>query len=178
MFSATEILKSFASEIITIDEVHHFFVFGDIEKLKTIPVVFAFGEVCSYQIETAGRKTFIKKKIRIGRAADSGDAACCTDVPSGGGTSGGERKSICREGKTKINFIMYGERLQRESANYPAGFTAFLDRCIDEFRSGSNTPEIVEVSAVGEILKYKNMLDTGIITEEEFQIKKSKLLGI
>ena len=34
------------------------------------------------------------------------------------------------------------------------------------------------VSAADEILKYKNLLDMGIITEEEFEFKKRELLGL
>lgn len=34
------------------------------------------------------------------------------------------------------------------------------------------------VSAADEILKYKNLLDAGIITEEEFNAKKTQLLNL
>jgi predicted Zn-dependent peptidase len=33
-------------------------------------------------------------------------------------------------------------------------------------------------SSADEILKFKNLLDCGIITQEEFEVKKKQLLGI
>lgn len=35
-----------------------------------------------------------------------------------------------------------------------------------------------EQKMAGEILKYKELLDQGVIIEEEFQAKKKQLLGI
>ena len=35
-----------------------------------------------------------------------------------------------------------------------------------------------EISAADEILKYKNLLDAGAITQEEYDTKKKQLLGI
>ena len=40
-----------------------------------------------------------------------------------------------------------------------------------------STPKAT-ISGADEILKYKNLLDMGIITEEEFQLKKKELLGL
>ena len=43
----------------------------------------------------------------------------------------------------------------------------------------SCTPSLnVERSVADEIKKYKELLDQGIITEEEFRLKKSQLLGL
>ena len=35
-----------------------------------------------------------------------------------------------------------------------------------------------ELSAADEILKFKNLLDSGVITQEEFDAKKKQLLGL
>ena len=41
-FTPTQTLKSLASETITIDDTHRYFIFGDVKKLKVEPVVFSF----------------------------------------------------------------------------------------------------------------------------------------
>lgn len=42
-----------------------------------------------------------------------------------------------------------------------------------------NTPVIVpQVSEADEILKYKNLLDQGVLTQDEFDAKKKQLLGL
>lgn len=54
---------------------------------------------------------------------------------------------------------------------------AFIEKRIIELRN-SNSPVVNQISAADEILKYKKLLDSGIITEEEFNQKKKSLLGI
>jgi len=49
----------------------------------------------------------------------------------------------------------------------------------DKIASGSsNSNTIQQLSPADEILKYKNLLDLGVITEEEFQAKKKDLLNL
>ncbi len=51
---------------------------------------------------------------------------------------------------------------------------------LQKVREGSNAETIKkpELSAADEIQKYKELLDLGAITEEEFQFKKKELLGL
>lgn len=50
---------------------------------------------------------------------------------------------------------------------------------IESFLSNKNSSQVAATtSGADEILKYKELLDQGIITEEEFQAKKKQLLGI
>ena len=44
--------------------------------------------------------------------------------------------------------------------------------------ASSDTPVQQATSSADEILKYKNLLDAGIITQEEFDAKKKQLLGL
>ena len=57
---------------------------------------------------------------------------------------------------------------------------AFCTKCGRAYvdNSASNQPETKLVfSAADEILKFKQLLDAGIITQEEFDAKKKQLLG-
>ena len=42
----------------------------------------------------------------------------------------------------------------------------------------STDEEITNTSSADEILKYKNLLDNGIITQDEFEAKKKQLLNL
>lgn len=49
----------------------------------------------------------------------------------------------------------------------------------NKIRESKNPQQIVpQVSSADEIIKFKNLLDQGIITQEEFEAKKKQLLGL
>ena len=54
-----------------------------------------------------------------------------------------------------------------------------IQRRISEAKNNNNPTRVVQqVSAADEILKYKQLLDAGVITQEEFDKKKAELLGL
>ena len=50
----------------------------------------------------------------------------------------------------------------------------------DEIKNAKNTPVIqtAQLSAADELKKFKDLLDIGAITQEEFDAKKKQLLGL
>ena len=48
---------------------------------------------------------------------------------------------------------------------------------VNYYKTAKNSPASA-VSPADEILKYKNLLDSGVITQEEFDEKKKQLLGL
>ena len=49
---------------------------------------------------------------------------------------------------------------------------------IDEFQNKNNTPvQVNQLSVADELKKYKELLDMGVLTQEEFNAKKKQLLG-
>lgn len=55
----------------------------------------------------------------------------------------------------------------------------YIKRRIDEIKSQVERATVVpQVSAADEIKKFKELLDLGVITQEEFDAKKKQLLGI
>lgn len=177
VFTPTQVLKSLACDAVTIDDTHRYFVLGDLKKLKVEPVVFSFDEVDSYEFETVGGKTVTKKKGGITRAVVGGVVAGPVGALVGGGTAKEETKTVGGIKMVKVNFNFHSGKLQRMSSNYPHGFTDFLDRCISE-ASEEPVAAMSTSSAADEILKYKDLLDKGIITAEEFAAKKAQLLGL
>ena len=48
----------------------------------------------------------------------------------------------------------------------------------DQSAAATEAPAPQAVSAADEILKFKQLLDAGVITQEEFNAKKAQLLGL
>ena len=56
----------------------------------------------------------------------------------------------------------------------------YCKKRIDETKSSKNASSttIIQPSGADELIKYKQLLDSGIITQEEFDAKKKQLLGL
>lgn len=68
-----------------------------------------------------------------------------------------------------------------EANNYAKSIYLEIKAAMDEFQAQQNeeTPTTVvqsNVSAADELIKFKNLLDMGVITQEEFDLKKQQLL--
>ena len=175
-FIPTQKLKSFMSETITLDSANRLFVFGDTSKMKSTPIYYAYDEIDSYEIETVGQKTVTKKKGGITRAIVGGTVAGPIGALVGSETA--KEESTVKGGTQilKVNFNTYSCFNQRVCTNPPSGFVNFLQDCI-------NNKQHEEQQETGndsfdKIVKYKELLDNGIITIEEFEIKKKELLNL
>mgnify|MGYP000931086841 CR=1 FL=1 len=69
--------------------------------------------------------------------------------------------------KEKFNVAVNKNQIQ--------GLSDKLHEVVFDLKSVGQT---IDNSSADEILKYKQLLDSGIITEEEFKLKKKQLLGI
>ncbi|PEP09865.1 DUF4429 domain-containing protein [Bacillus wiedmannii] len=72
---------------------------------------------------------------------------------------------------TDENTVMFTKREQKMAEEIKEYIESILV-------NKSKSQVAVSVSGADEILKYKELLDQGIITEEDFQAKKKQLLGI
>ncbi|PEI77461.1 hypothetical protein CN526_26785 [Bacillus wiedmannii] len=69
------------------------------------------------------------------------------------------------------NTVMFAKKEQKMADE--------IKEYIEGFLANKSKPQVAAtVSGADEILKYKELLDQGVITEEEFQAKKKQLLGI
>ena len=178
VFSPTQKLKSFMSEVITIDSTNQLFVFGDIAKMKQTPIFYAFNEVDGYEFEVVGQKTVTKKKGGITRALVGGAIAGPVGALVGSGTAKEETKTTGGTQLLKINFNTHTGKNQRICSNAPTGFTNFLDDCM-AIEETTNEQQSTSINnSADEIIKFKALLDQGIITQEEFEAKKKQLLGL
>ena len=51
-------------------------------------------------------------------------------------------------------------------------------KAFQEYLNNKDNTQIIQNSSADEIKKFKELLDSGIITQEEFDAKKKQLLGL
>lgn len=132
----------------------------------------------------------------LGRAVAGGLLFGGVGAIVGGVTGGKKSKGICKSLQIKITFR--NSPKQTDYLNYIASETktssiiyknayksaqdalSALQLAVEKVDNASlETPVIQQaVSGADEILKYKGLLDAGVITEEEFNAKKAQILGL
>ena len=62
---------------------------------------------------------------------------------------------------------------------YAEEMVKYIEEKIGEYKRGKNGTTVVQpVSTADELKKFKELLDMGAITQEEFEAKKKELLGL
>jgi hypothetical protein len=134
----------------------------------------------------------------LGRAVAGGLLFGGIGAVVGGVTGKRKTKGICNSLKIKItvndmrnpavfiNFI--NTEMKKDSFTYKTAYShaqecmsALQVLCNNAAALGNENPAGLPEngsSAADEILKFKNLLDSGIITQEEFEAKKKQLLGL
>ena len=181
IFQQTNELKNFNSAEIVIDDNHKWFFVN--KKQKCDPVVYAFDEVEGYNFENVGGKTVTKSKGGISRAVVGGLVAGPVGAVVGAGTSKHETETV--GGILCLNIAvrtLSGKQIVKVYKP-PRGLDAFLNQCMAGKQEKakeevSNDRKQPILSSADELLKWKELLEQGIITQEEFDVKKKQLLGI
>ena len=78
--------------------------------------------------------------------------------------------------------------MQGDEYSIPIGFKKMIppakavweciNQLVSDYKSGNTEKQSQMSSVADEILKFKNLLDNGIITQEEFEAKKKQLLNL
>ena len=87
------------------------------------------------------------------------------------------RKGSRSKENVSIRFTLPLGEISLPTTVYPGGMTAFLKRC----KVSQEKPQVAALaasSAADELLKFKQLLDMGAITEAEYNAKKAQLLGL
>lgn len=174
-FIQSSVIKQFGTEHVNIDDDHELFYFGNPKKLKLEPIVYAFDEVLEYRTRTIEGHTVTKTKGGLGRAVVGGALFGPVGAVVGASTAKRETKTVGGASWFEIDFITDIGRTTATVHNRPIGLEEFLNRCIDG--KVSNQPEGV-ISEADELMKWKALLDSGAITEEEYCAKKKQLLKL
>lgn len=170
---------------IAIDEAHKSFKIGG--------DIFEYANLLSFELLEDGHTV---TKGGLGRAVAGGLLFGGVGAIVGGVTGGKKSKGVCNSMKlrvtlknahtdnTYISFIM--SETKTSSFIYKTAQTS-AQSCISalEIIADQNQSAVIEEataqpssSAADEIIKFKQLLDAGVITQEEFEAKKRQLLGL
>lgn len=71
-----------------------------------------------------------------------------------------------------------GTKKHRDLKEQMPGIADFIDKKVEECKRNGSASPVAPVSGADEIKKYKDLLDQGIISQDEFEAKKKQLLGL
>lgn len=54
----------------------------------------------------------------------------------------------------------------------------YCKKMVDEYKSGKHNKSSVQISPAEELKKFKELLDMGVLSQEEFDAKKKQILGL
>ena len=175
-FKETDSIYDGDSLFVSIDKSNRLFFFGHRSGDKGQRMIYSFDEVAGY--ESDADDVMVTQSVGgIGRAVVGAAVA----GPVGAIVSASTAKSETRKGRSKENVSIRFELPLGEQVlpvqKYPGGITEFLRECTAGKEKAAQ-PTTAAGSVADELLKFKQLLDLGAITEDEYAEKKSQLLGM
>lgn len=163
-----------------------------ITKKNIVPKIHDFAEIIDFELLEDGGSI---AKGGLGRAAVGGALFGGVGAIVGAATGSKKSKQTCKSLQIKItlnnlnfpveyiNFINI--ETKKDGILYKTMFPlaqeclSTLQIVLDKTKQHKETENSVEINSIpDEILKYKQLLDVGAITQEEFDAKKKQLLGL
>lgn len=152
--------------------------------------LFNYDQIISFELLEDGESI---TKGGLGQAVAGGLLFGGVGAVVGGVTGGKKTKGICTSLQIKItlrnndkpavyaSFIPYA--IKRDSLQYKNAYKQIQDalsalQIAVDITEKINASQTQTSSDADEILKFKNLLDSGIITQEEFDAKKKQILGL
>lgn len=177
VFKETDSIYDGDALFVSIDKENRLFYFGHRGGDKGLRMIYSFDEVAGYESDTPDDLTVTETKGGIGRAVIGAAVAGPVGAIVGAATA----KTETRKGRSKENVsICFALSLGESSLPttvYPGGMTAFLKNCKGSQEKPQATAPAAS-STADELLKFKQLMDMGAITEAEYNAKKAQLLGL
>lgn len=177
VFKETDSIYDGDALFVSIDKPNRLFCIGYRSGDKGPRMIYSFDEVAGYESDTPDDLTVTETKGGIGRAVVGAAIAGPVGAIVGASTA----KSETRKGRSKENVsicfaLPLGEQILPVQ-KYPGGITKFLKECVSGKEKASASAAAVG-SVADELLKFKQLLDLGAITEDEYNAKKAQLLDL
>lgn len=177
VFKETDSIYDGDALFVSIDKPNRLFCIGHRGGDKGHRMIYSFDEVAGYESDAPDDLTVTETKGGIGRAVIGAAVAGPVGAIVGASTA----KSETRKGRSKENVSIRFELPLGEQVlpvqKYPGGITEFLRECTSGKEKAAQ-PTTAAGSVADELLKFKQLLDLGAITEDEYAAKKSQLLGM
>lgn len=179
VFKETGSIYDGDSVFLSVDRANRLFYIGYRGKDNSRRMIYSFDEVAGYESDAPDDDVLVTEtKGGIGRAVIGAAVAGPVGAIVGAATAKTEtRKGSCGKENVSIHFMLPLGESRLPTTVYPCGVTAFLKSC----KGPHEKPQAADPStssAADELLKFKQLLDMGAITEEEYNAKKKQLLGL
>lgn len=177
VFKETDSIYDGDALFVSIDNPNRLFCIGHRSGDKGTHMIYSFDEVAGYESDMPDDLTVTETKGGIGRAVIGAAVAGPVGAIVGAATA----KTETRKGRSKesvsIHFALPLGESSLPTTVYPGGMTMFLKSCkVSQEKPQAAAP--AAPSAADELLKFKQLLDMGAITEAEYNAKKAQLLGL
>lgn len=177
VFKETDSIYDGDALFVSIDNPNRLFCIGHRSGDKGPRMIYSFDEVAGYESDMPDDLTVTETKGGIGRAVIGAAVAGPVGAIVGAATA----KTETRKGRSKesvsIHFALPLGESSLPTTVYPGGMTMFLKSCkVSQEKPQAAAP--AAPSAADELLKFKQLLDMGAITEAEYNAKKAQLLGL
>ena len=142
--------------------------------------VYSFDEIDSYETQNTAGETISKSKGGVGRAVAGGLLFGGAGAMVGATT--GKRSSTVINVQSEATIYLKTHMGKRtETIIGTTEILAFLDKILDEAEQDTEKKSLPETnntsSTADELLKLKSLLDAGILTQDEFDAEKKKILS-
>lgn len=177
VFKETDSIYDGDALFVSIDKINRLFCFGHRGGDKDPRMIYSFDEVAGYESDAPDDLTVTETKGGIGRAVIGAAVAGPVGAIVGAATAKTETHKAYSKESISIRFVLPLGESNLPTTVYPGGTTDFLRSC----KAGAERPQVATStasSAADELLKFKQLLDMGAITEEEYNAKKTQLLGL
>ena len=162
-------------------------------KQKKFKTVHSYSDVIGVELIEDGTTV---SSGGLGRAAAGGILFGCVGAIVGGSTGKKKAKNICTELRIKITMsnpdypveyidFISGAEFKKDGFLYKTAVSqareclSLLQIMLDENKKDIQySPDNPQISAADEIMKFKQLLDAGVITQEEVDAKKKQLRGL
>lgn len=176
-FKETDSIYDGDALFVSIDKPNRMFCIGHRSGDKGPRMIYSFDEVAGYESDAPDDLTVTETKGGIGRAVIGAAVAGPVGAIVGAATA----KTETRKGRSKesvsIRFALPLGESSLPTTVYPGGMTAFLKSCkVSQEKPQASAAAVP--SAADELLKFKQLLDMGAVTEAEYNAKKAQLLGL
>ena len=177
VFKETDSIYDGDALFVSIDKTNRLFCFGHRGGDKGPRMIYSFDEVVGYESDAPDDLTVTETKGGIGRAVIGAAVAGPVGAIVGAATAKTETHKAYSKENISIRFVLPLGESNLPTTVYPGGTTDFLRSC----KAGAERPQVATStasSAADELLKFKQLLNMGAITEEEYNAKKAQLLGL
>lgn len=162
---------------------------------KKVPKIRKYSDILDFELLEDGET--LTTKNGVGRAIVGGVLFGGVGAIVGGVTGKNKNKNICNSLKLKITlndleepaiYVDYVtsptkkdgfvyKTIAESAQNAVSILSIILEENSKQLNNNNNNPNS-EFSVADEILKFKSLLDQGIVTQEEFDLKKKELLNL